>query len=69
MNKVQDFNHFLKTWMKLFIIFAIIVFFTVFENVLEDATYIKAEFYELGRQYNGVLDLLLEWDQRNFFIR
>lgn len=54
------------TWVKLFIIFAIILFIIVFENILEDATYMKAEFYESGRQYNGILDLLLEWDQSSY---
>lgn len=51
--------------MKFFIIFAMVLLFIFFENIFEDAIYLKAEFYEMDKS-TGIIDLLLEWDQSNF---
>uniref|UniRef100_A0A915CV20 Uncharacterized protein n=1 Tax=Ditylenchus dipsaci TaxID=166011 RepID=A0A915CV20_9BILA len=53
-------------WLKFYIVIAFVFCFAFSETVLEEATYIKAEFYEVGRSFNGIKDLLAEWDQDSY---
>ncbi|KAI1722371.1 hypothetical protein Ddc_06526 [Ditylenchus destructor] len=53
-------------WIKLYVLIAFGACFTFLETILEEATYMKAELYDLNRPFNGFMDLLIEWDRNSF---
>lgn len=53
-------------WLKFYIVVTFISCLAFSENIMEEAMYIKGEFYEVGRSFNGIKDLISEWDTDSY---